>query len=84
MRTTSLVLLGLYFVARYFVTPVIPAMVIEQTSAVESIGLGFRFAWKNLVHCGSAVAIDAAVAWVVQRIRPPLTRRCSGKDSGPE
>lgn len=82
MRTTSLVLLGLYFVARYFVTPVIPAMVIEQTSAVESIGLGFRFAWKNPSIVAPAVAIDAAVAWVVQRIRPPLDAAMFGQGLG--
>jgi hypothetical protein len=64
----SLVLLLVYVAARYFLTPVLPAMVIEQVPALKSIELGFRFAWRNASVVAPVVGVDLVGTWLLGRI----------------
>lgn len=64
--TTYPLFVVLYLVGRYLVSPVVPAMVIEQTPAVKAIELGTKFAARNASSMVPAVALDLVVAWVLQ------------------
>lgn len=70
-------LLLVYLVGQYFATPVMPAVVIEQKRAIESIGLGVRFAFRNASILVPAAVVDLAVGRILQRVESaaaePLT-----------